>query len=65
MPLYTRLGRQHPYQFEGPIAEKCGLLKMDFLGLRTLTTGRAQSSWRSRTRELRYNEVSKNQPPPV
>src|SRR5204863_365646 len=25
-------------QFEGPIAEKCGLLKMDFLGLRTLTT---------------------------
>src|SRR5688572_23155891 len=25
-------------QFEGPIAEKCGLLKMDFLVLRTLTT---------------------------
>ena len=25
-------------QFEGPIAEKVGLLKMDFLGLRTLTT---------------------------
>src|SRR3954449_682884 len=25
-------------QFEGPIAEKCGLLKMDFLGLRTLST---------------------------
>jgi DNA polymerase-3 subunit alpha len=25
-------------QFEGPISEKCGLLKMDFLGLRTLTT---------------------------
>ncbi len=25
-------------QFEGPVAEKCGLLKMDFLGLRTLTT---------------------------
>jgi DNA polymerase III subunit alpha len=24
-------------QFEGPIAEKCGLLKMDFLGLRTLS----------------------------
>ena len=25
-------------QFEGPISEKVGLLKMDFLGLRTLTT---------------------------
>src|SRR5204863_6843251 len=25
-------------QFGGPIAEKCGLLKMDFLGLRTLST---------------------------
>ena len=25
-------------QFEGPIVEKVGLLKMDFLGLRTLTT---------------------------
>ena len=25
-------------QFEGPISEKCGLLKMDFLGLRTLST---------------------------
>lgn len=24
-------------QFEGPIAEKCGMLKMDFLGLRTLS----------------------------
>jgi len=24
-------------QFEGPISEKCGLLKMDFLGLRTLS----------------------------
>ena len=25
-------------QYEGPVAEKCGLLKMDFLGLRTLST---------------------------
>jgi DNA-directed DNA polymerase III PolC len=25
-------------QFEGPVAEKCGLLKMDLLGLRTLST---------------------------
>lgn len=24
-------------QFEGPVAEKCGMLKMDFLGLRTLS----------------------------
>jgi DNA polymerase-3 subunit alpha len=29
-------------QYEGPIAEKCGLLKMDFLGLRTLSV-----LWRS------------------
>src|SRR5438552_8356029 len=34
---YTTLFRSLT-QFEGPIAEKCGLLKMDFLGLRTLTT---------------------------
>ncbi|WP_428936848.1 DNA polymerase III subunit alpha [Fontivita pretiosa] len=37
VPLY-KSGEDILTQFEGPIAEKCGLLKMDFLGLRTLTT---------------------------
>jgi DNA polymerase III alpha subunit/intein/homing endonuclease len=37
VPLY-KSGDDILTQFEGPIAEKCGLLKMDFLGLRTLTT---------------------------
>src|SRR3954453_7987604 len=38
VPLYTDKDDNILTQFEGPIAEKCGLLKMDFLGLRTLTT---------------------------
>jgi DNA polymerase-3 subunit alpha len=37
IPLY-KSGDDILTQFEGPIAEKIGLLKMDFLGLRTLTT---------------------------
>jgi DNA polymerase-3 subunit alpha len=37
VPLY-RAGDDILTQFEGPIVEKVGLLKMDFLGLRTLTT---------------------------
>src|SRR5450432_219645 len=36
IPLY-KSGDDILTQFEGPIAEKVGLLKMDFLGLRTLT----------------------------
>src|SRR5688500_1401345 len=40
-------------QFEGPIAEKCGLLKMDFLGLRTLTTLTRSIDLEQQTRELR------------
>jgi DNA polymerase-3 subunit alpha len=38
VPLYTDKDDNILTQFEGPVAEKCGLLKMDFLGLRTLTT---------------------------
>jgi DNA polymerase-3 subunit alpha len=38
VPLYKDSDNNILTQFEGPIAEKCGLLKMDFLGLRTLTT---------------------------
>ena len=37
VPLY-KAGDDTLTQFEGPIVEKVGLLKMDFLGLRTLTT---------------------------
>ena len=36
VPLY-KSGDDILTQFEGPIVEKVGLLKMDFLGLRTLT----------------------------
>jgi DNA polymerase-3 subunit alpha len=38
VPLYKDSDDNILTQFEGPIAEKCGLLKMDFLGLRTLST---------------------------
>jgi DNA polymerase-3 subunit alpha len=37
VPLYKDSDDNILTQFEGPIAEKCGLLKMDFLGLRTLS----------------------------
>jgi DNA polymerase-3 subunit alpha len=38
VPLYKTGDDDLLTQFEGPIVEKVGLLKMDFLGLRTLTT---------------------------
>lgn len=38
VPLYKTGDDELLTQFEGPIVEKVGLLKMDFLGLRTLTT---------------------------
>ena len=37
VPLYEDREGTVMTQFEGPIVEKCGLLKMDFLGLRTLS----------------------------
>ena len=38
VPLYQDKEGNVLTQYEGPIVEKCGLLKMDFLGLRTLST---------------------------
>ena len=37
VPLYVDKDDNVLTQFEGPTVEKCGLLKMDFLGLRTLS----------------------------
>src|SRR5688572_17895066 len=51
-------------QFEGPIAEKCGLLKMDFLGLRTLTTLTRSIELEQQTRDLRPVKWLPTQPPP-
>ena len=51
-------------QFEGPIAEKCGLLKMDFLGLRTLTTLTRSLDLELQTRELRPVKWAPNQATP-
>ncbi len=51
-------------QFEGPIAEKCGLLKMDFLGLRTLSTLTRSLELEKSTRDERPTKWSKNQPTP-
>ncbi|MCH8253116.1 MAG: DNA polymerase III subunit alpha, partial [Planctomycetes bacterium] len=39
LPLYKAAGSDVIVtQYDGPTVERCGLLKMDFLGLRTLTT---------------------------
>jgi DNA polymerase-3 subunit alpha len=51
-------------QFEGPIAEKCGLLKMDFLGLRTLTTLTRSIDLEFHTREIRPVKWHPSQPTP-
>jgi DNA polymerase-3 subunit alpha len=51
-------------QFEGPIAEKCGLLKMDFLGLRTLTTLTRSIDLELQTRSIRPVKWAPNQPTP-
>ena len=51
-------------QFEGPIAEKCGLLKMDFLGLRTLTTLVRSLDLELHTRNIRPVKWAPSQPTP-
>src|SRR5690348_4838853 len=51
-------------QFEGPIAEKCGLLKMDFLGLRTLTTLTRSIDLEAQTRDIRPVKWLPTQPQP-
>jgi DNA polymerase-3 subunit alpha len=53
VPLYRDKDENILTQFEGPIAEKCGLLKMDFLGLRTLTVLTRSIDLEHQTRSLR------------
>ncbi len=52
-PLYRDSDGNILTQFEGPIAEKVGLLKMDFLGLRTLSTLTRAIELEFQTREQR------------
>ncbi len=64
VPLYRDSDGNILTQFEGPIAEKCGLLKMDFLGLRTLTTLTRSIDLEFQTRDIRPVKWSTNQAPP-
>ena len=64
VPLYKDSDDNILTQFEGPIAEKCGLLKMDFLGLRTLSSITRSLDLEKKTREERPIKWSPNQPPP-
>lgn len=61
VPLY-KSGEDILTQFEGPIVEKVGLLKMDFLGLRTLTTLERALDLELQTREARGGELPQNVP---
>ena len=63
-PLYRDSDGNILTQFEGPIAEKVGLLKMDFLGLRTLTTLTRSMELELQTRDNRPVKWTPNQPPP-
>ena len=63
-PLYKDSDGNVLTQFEGPIAEKVGLLKMDFLGLRTLTTLTRSIELEAKTRPHRATPWAPNQPPP-
>ena len=53
VPLYKDSDGNILTQFEGPICEKVGLLKMDFLGLRTLTTLQRAIDLEHQTRAIR------------
>ena len=53
VPLYQATDGTLMTQFEGPVAEKCGLLKMDFLGLRTLSTLERSMDLELQTRDQR------------
>src|SRR5947209_11031122 len=64
VPLYRDSDGNVLTQFEGPIAEKCGLLKMDFLGLRTLTTLTRSIDLEQQTREQRPVKWLADQTPP-
>jgi len=71
VPLYKDKDDNILTQFEGPIAEKCGLLKMDFLGLRTLTTLERALDLELQTRPIREKthrrgaEDAEGQSPPL
>ncbi|HSI32344.1 MAG TPA: DNA polymerase III subunit alpha, partial [Tepidisphaeraceae bacterium] len=62
-PLYKDSDGNVLTQFEGPIAEKVGLLKMDFLGLRTLTTLTRSVDLEKATREVRGETTFKTKHP--
>ncbi|MDB5357608.1 MAG: dnaE [Phycisphaerales bacterium] len=63
-PLYRDSDGNILTQFEGPIAEKVGLLKMDFLGLRTLSTLTRSIDLEFQTRPNRAASWSASQPAP-
>ena len=63
-PLYRDSDGNILTQFEGPIAEKVGLLKMDFLGLRTLSTLTRAIDLEKQTREVRPVKWSPSQATP-
>jgi len=65
VPLYRDSDGNILTQFEGPIAEKVGLLKMDFLGLRTLTTLTRAIDLEFHTRDQRPIKWAHDQPPPL
>ena len=64
VPLYRDSDGNVLTQFEGPIAEKCGLLKMDFLGLRTLSSITRSIDLERKTREERPIKWSPDQQEP-
>jgi DNA polymerase-3 subunit alpha len=65
VPLYRDSDGNVLTQFEGPVAEKCGLLKMDFLGLRTLTSLTRSIDLEHQTRETRPVKWPEGQPVPA
>ncbi len=65
VPLYRDSDGNVLTQFEGPIAEKCGLLKMDFLGLRTLTSLTRSIDLEHQTRDHRPVKWAEGQPVPA
>ena len=64
VPLYRDSEGNVLTQFEGPVAEKCGLLKMDFLGLRTLTSLTRSIDLERETRDTRPVKWLDGQPVP-
>ncbi len=65
VPLYRDSDGNVLTQFEGPVAEKCGLLKMDFLGLRTLTSLTRSIDLERQTRDIRPVKWLDGQPVPA